>query len=340
MFLTIDPPPPKILIDGVEVSSLFLELTDSVGVQATSEQAPVRINGNYPLLPPPLLEKLLRNELDLVTGASGVVVAQRGEATDRAEQLPCGCDYSASDPVGRLEIEARLMRCRTEDLIKNGVIVKSVSGIHIGRSVVVAPTVILWPGVVLLGDTRLEQGVEVHAGAWLKDTTVGENTIIKPYCVCESATIGSDCAVGPMAHLRPDAHLHEDVKVGNFVEVKKSILESGVRASHLSYLGDATIGAKANIGAGTITCNYDGYGKHRTVIGEEVFIGSNSSLVAPITIGSKAVIGAGSTLSADVPAGALAVERANARILPGKGQVLQNRNKKRATTKKERGDNN
>jgi len=130
-----------------------------------------------------------------------------------------------------------------------------------------------------------------------------------------------------MAHLRPGTVLGERAKVGNFVETKKTTLGEGAKASHLTYLGDCTVGAGANIGAGTITCNYDGHGKHQTTIGQGAFIGSNTALVAPITVGDGAIVGAGSTLSADVADGALVIERAEARSLPGYADRLNARNK-------------
>ena len=167
-------------------------------------------------------------------------------------------------------------------------------------------------------------------GAVLHDTKVGRNTVVKPYSVCDSAEVGDDCYVGPSAHLRPGASLERDVKVGNFVEVKKSVLEEGVRAGHLTYIGDAHVGGRSNIGAGTITCNYDGHGKHRTEIGEGSFVGSNTALVAPIKIGRGVVIGAGSTISKDVPDDALVVERADERVLKGYAPRLHARNKELA----------
>lgn len=196
----------------------------------------------------------------------------------------------------------------------------------VDTTVIAEPGSTLWPDSVLLGSTLVEAGAEVRSGCWLQDTHVGAEAIIKPHSVCEGARIGPRSQVGPMAHLRPGAVLVGDNKVGNFVEMKKATLHEGAKASHLTYLGDAEIGANANIGAGTITCNYDGFRKHRTVIGERAFIGSNSALVAPIEIGAGAVVGAGSTLSRDVPEDALAVVRGDTRILKGKGKALNERN--------------
>lgn len=207
------------------------------------------------------------------------------------------------------------------------------------HAVVIEPTVVIgsgctvWPGVVLRGDTIIEAGAEIQAGAWLQDTTVGTNALIKPYSVCTGARIGPGVQVGPMAHLRPGTVLAEHSKVGNFVETKNAVLGPGAKASHLSYIGDAEVGANANIGAGTITCNYDGFSKHRTSIGEGAFIGSNTALVAPINVGEGAIIGAGSTLTADVPDQALTLARCRQRTFEGRAPLIRRRNKSRKEAK-------
>jgi bifunctional UDP-N-acetylglucosamine pyrophosphorylase/glucosamine-1-phosphate N-acetyltransferase len=152
--------------------------------------------------------------------------------------------------------------------------------------------------------------------------------------VCEGATIGAGTAVGPMAHLRPGAVLEADVRIGNFVEVKNTVVHRGTKANHLTYLGDAEIGPDANVGAGTITCNYDGFGKHRTTIGAGAFIGSNTALVAPVTVGDGAIVGAGSVITRDVPAGALAVTRAPQNVVPDKAAALNERNRLAAEASK------
>lgn len=221
-------------------------------------------------------------------------------------------------------------RRKVEALGRAGVVLFDPDRIWVEDCVEVAGGAVLWGGAVLRGRTRVAAGARIETGAVLVDTVVGERSVIKPYSVCEGAEIGPDCAVGPMAHLRPGAVLKVDVKVGNFVEVKNAVLERGVRTSHLTYLGDAHVGEAANVGAGTITCNYDGFGKYHTEIGAGAFIGSNSSLVAPVSIGAGAIVGAGSTLTRDVPADALAVERAEERILAGKAPALHARNRRKA----------
>ena len=169
---------------------------------------------------------------------------------------------------------------------------------------------VLEPGVVLAGGTRVGRGARIGAHAVLRDTQVAAGAVVKPSSVLDQAQVGQGAQVGPFSHLRPGTVLGAESRVGNFVEVKKSVLARGVKASHLSYLGDAEIGAGTNVGAGTITCNYDGYAKHPTIIGERAFIGSNTALVAPVTVGEGALVGAGSTITADVPPHALALGRA------------------------------
>ena len=162
---------------------------------------------------------------------------------------------------------------------------------------------------------ELADGVTIGANCIIKDSKIGENTVIKPNSVIDDAIVEADCSVGPFARLRPGTHLKKAVAIGNFVEVKKSTLGEGSKASHLAYLGDSTIGTSVNIGAGTITCNYDGVSKHETHIEDNVFVGSNTSLVAPVTIGKGSTIGAGSTITRDVECHVLAVGRGRQKII-------------------------
>ena len=163
--------------------------------------------------------------------------------------------------------------------------------------------------VVLEGSVRLGDGVRVGPGCRLRDVTVGDDAVIDAYSLLESCDIGPGCHVGPFARLRPGARLEAGARVGNFVEMKNATLGPGAKANHLTYLGDATVGARANIGAGTITCNYDGANKHQTHIGADAFIGSNSALVAPVVVGDHATIGAGTVLARDAPPGKLTLTR-------------------------------
>ena len=172
-------------------------------------------------------------------------------------------------------------------------------------------------GVELRGCTDVHSGAVIRRGCVLLDVRVEAGAVVKPYTVAEDAVIGAAANVGPFTHLRPGTRLDERTKVGNFVETKKAHLRAGAKASHLSYLGDCDIGAASNIGAGTITCNYDGKNKFRTVLGEGVFIGSDTQLVAPVNLGDGAYVGAGTTVTEDVPAGALAISRSPQRNIEG-----------------------
>ncbi|MDW3155656.1 DapH/DapD/GlmU-related protein, partial [Vibrio sp. 779(2023)] len=154
-------------------------------------------------------------------------------------------------------------------------------------------------------------------GCVLKDCEIDDNTIVRPYSVIEGATVGEECTVGPFTRLRPGAELRNDAHVGNFVEVKNARIGEGSKANHLTYLGDAEIGQRTNIGAGTITCNYDGANKFKTIIGNDVFVGSDSQLVAPVTIADGATIGAGTTLTKDVEEGELVITRVKERKITG-----------------------
>ena len=159
----------------------------------------------------------------------------------------------------------------------------------------------------------------MHIGAYsiIKDATIAHNASIKPYCHIDESSVGAAAQIGPYARLRPGAELANDVHIGNFVEVKKSQIGAFSKANHLAYIGDATIGERVNVGAGTITCNYDGVNKFRTVIEDDAFIGSDSQLIAPVTVGKGATLGAGTTLSKDAPAGQLTVSRAKQVSVPG-----------------------
>ena len=195
-----------------------------------------------------------------------------------------------------------------------------------GVTMIAPETVFLSADAVIERDVIIEPHVVIGPGCHL-----GEGSIIHAFSHLEGARLGACCIVGPYARLRPGTDAGDGVKIGNFVEVKKSRLGDGAKANHLTYLGDAEVGAAANIGAGTITCNYDGFGKYRTLIGDGAFIGSNSSLVAPVSIGAGAIIGAGSTITDDVAADSIAVSRAEERQLKGAAEKF--RDKRRATNK-------
>jgi bifunctional UDP-N-acetylglucosamine pyrophosphorylase/glucosamine-1-phosphate N-acetyltransferase len=162
---------------------------------------------------------------------------------------------------------------------------------------------------VFEGEVTLGDGVRIEANNVIRDSKLGAGVVVHPNCHIESAVAGDECEIGPFSRLRPGAELAANVKVGNFVEIKKSRVAAGSKVNHLTYIGDSEIGVNVNVGAGTITCNYDGANKHQTKIGDGVFIGSSVNLVAPVEVGSGATIGAGSTITKDVPAGQLTLER-------------------------------
>jgi bifunctional UDP-N-acetylglucosamine pyrophosphorylase/glucosamine-1-phosphate N-acetyltransferase len=180
----------------------------------------------------------------------------------------------------------------------------------IDAEVEVAADTVIEPFVQLLGRTRIGTDCLIRSYSVIENCTVGDKVLIRQSCILTDSSVAEGAKIGPFAHLRPGSEIGEDAHVGNFVETKKARLGKGAKANHLSYIGDAEVGEKTNIGAGVITCNYDGVHKHMTRIGKGVFVGSDSTLVAPVTIEDGAYIGAGSCITKDVPAGALAVARA------------------------------
>ncbi|HXW54054.1 MAG TPA: bifunctional UDP-N-acetylglucosamine diphosphorylase/glucosamine-1-phosphate N-acetyltransferase GlmU [Myxococcota bacterium] len=182
---------------------------------------------------------------------------------------------------------------------------------YIEERVKLSKDVVIYPGAYLSGETHVGEGVIIENGAIIKDTVIENYAHIFPYTLCDQAYVGERCKIGPFARLRPEARLENDVRVGNFVEIKRSRLKEGAKANHLAYIGDAELGANSNIGAGAITCNFDGRNKHRTVIGEGAFIGSNVTLIAPLAIGDHAFVAGGSTIDREVPEATLAIGRAH-----------------------------
>jgi len=214
-------------------------------------------------------------------------------------------------------VEAEIQRRVVEKLMADGVTFRNPNTVVIDSTVKIGADTVVYPFVTLEGTTSIGEGCVVEPGVHLINVTVGDDVHLKTGTVAESATIEDEASVGPYAHLRPGTKLGKHVKVGNFVETKKAVFGEGAKASHLSYIGDADIGADVNIGAGTITCNYDGVNKHKTVLEDGVFIGSDSQLVAPVRVGKGAFVGAGSTITKDVPADALALSRTQQRNIEG-----------------------
>ncbi len=210
----------------------------------------------------------------------------------------------------QLAYAGHLLRQRINNrLMRDGVTLVDPERTYIDAGVVIGPDTEIWPGCVLQGRTVIGRGCLLESNVQVCDCTVGDRSHLKSGSVLEGAVLHAGVAVGPMAHLRPGTVLHDEVKIGNFVETKKAVLGVGSKASHLTYLGDAEIGRDVNVGCGTITCNYDGVNKHRTVIGDRVFVGSDVQLVAPVTVGDGALIAAGTTVTRDVPPDSLAIAR-------------------------------
>jgi bifunctional UDP-N-acetylglucosamine pyrophosphorylase/glucosamine-1-phosphate N-acetyltransferase len=206
---------------------------------------------------------------------------------------------------------------KNSELMAGGVTIEDPATTYIDDDVQVGIDTVIHPAVSLERGTVIGAGCEIHSGTRIVNSTVGDRTIVLNHCVINNASIAEDVSIGPFAHLRYDVSIGAGAKVGNFVELKKTVLGSKSKAMHLSYLGDAEIGRNVNIGAGTITCNYDGTSKHATTIGDGAFVGSDSQLIAPVTVGNDAYIGTGTLVREDVPPGALAVSAGKQRNIEG-----------------------
>ena len=214
-----------------------------------------------------------------------------------------------NDRVDLAAVEAAARRRINEELMRAGVTFVAPASTYIDADIPVGRDSWFGPGVILRGRTSIGERCRIDAGSVLTDVAVAADVHLKPYTIASESTIGPRAEIGPFTHLRPKTQIDDDARVGNFVETKKAHIMAGAKANHLSYLGDVSVGAKANIGAGTITCNYDGFAKHQTTIEAGAFIGSDSQLVAPVTVGRDAYVGSGTTVTKDVPRGALALSR-------------------------------
>lgn len=222
-----------------------------------------------------------------------------------------------NDRVQLAELEAAFRRIRAHELMLLGATIADPARFDARGSVTVGQDVFIDVNVVLEGEIRLGDGVRIGPNCVLRDTAVGAGTEVFANCVIDRAEIGADCRVGPFARIRPGTALQRQVHIGNFVEVKNSRIGEGSKSNHLTYLGDAVVGKGVNVGAGTVTCNYDGANKSQTHIDDGAFIGSGSMLVAPVRIGAGATIGAGSTITKDAPEGQLTLERSRQTSVPG-----------------------
>jgi len=207
------------------------------------------------------------------------------------------------------EVSRLVRQKKNEELMAAGVTFIDPATTYVDPEAEIAADTVLHPGVVIEGRTRIGAACEIQAYVRISDSEIGDRVTINSFCLISGAQVAAGAALGPFAHLRPGTTVGEKAKIGNFVELKNTSFGPRSKANHLSYLGDATVGADVNVGAGTITCNYDGVNKHRTVIEDGAFIGSDSQLVAPVTVGKGAYVGAGSSIVADVPAGALGIAR-------------------------------
>jgi bifunctional UDP-N-acetylglucosamine pyrophosphorylase/glucosamine-1-phosphate N-acetyltransferase len=214
-------------------------------------------------------------------------------------------------------LDATLRLKTANRLMAEGVTIFRPETCVIDADVEVAADTVIEPFVQLLGRTRIGGNCLVRSYSVIENCTLADRVLVRQSCILTDSTVGAGAKIGPFAHLRPASEIGEDAHVGNFVETKKTKLGKGAKANHLSYLGDAEVGAGSNIGAGTITCNYDGVNKHRTLIGKDAFIGSDSTLVAPVTVGDEAYVGAGSCITKNVPDGALAVARSRQVVKEG-----------------------
>lgn len=222
-----------------------------------------------------------------------------------------------NDRLQLAQLERVYQRQQADELLRQGVSLADPSRIDIRGNLIVGNDVVIDVGCVFEGEVTLENGVHIGPYSVIKNSHLGVNTVVEAFCHIDQAHTQSACTIGPYARLRPGAELHNQAKVGNFCEVKKSVVGEGSKVNHLTYIGDAEIGKNANIGAGTITCNYDGVNKFKTEIGDNAFIGSNSALVAPVKVGANATVGAGSTVTKDVEAEQLAVARGKQRNIDG-----------------------
>jgi bifunctional UDP-N-acetylglucosamine pyrophosphorylase/glucosamine-1-phosphate N-acetyltransferase len=272
-------------------------------------------------------------------------------AKDKGFKVDAFCIGSEDELMGvnnqeDLEKVRRIMRERIiNGWLNKGVNFMDTDSVFIAPNVKIGKGTQIYPNVCLEGNTRVGSGCTIYPHVRILDSTIDDEAIIKDFTLIEGSVVKKRASVGPFARIRPGSQIGEEARIGNFVEVKKSVIGSGTKAGHLSYLGDAKIGNNVNIGAGTITCNYDGHKKYITVIEDDVFVGSDSQLIAPVTIGRGAFIGAGSTITKDVSSMALAISRVEQRNIKGwvtkiKAKTKSEKNKEQRAKSRERSGKN
>src|SRR6266705_2535649 len=254
-------------------------------------------------------EVYLTDAIAAMSGKGETVLAE--VAADSREVL--GCNTRAD----LAEVDCIFRERKRNALMDDGVTIQLPETVLIDPDVTAGEDTIIEPGVQLLGKTKIGAHCTVRTGSVLTDAILGDHVTVEPHCVVAESRLDDGVIIGPFARLRPNNHLKAGARIGNFVELKKSTIGEGTKAMHLSYLGDAKIGTKSNIGAGTITCNYDGFHKHPTSIGNKVFIGSDATLVAPVRVGDGAYIAAGSTITENVPSHGLGIARGRQINKPG-----------------------
>ncbi len=254
------------------------------------------------------------------------LLRKRGRVVDTMTVSDADEIRGINSRVDLAEVNRMARQRKNAHLMAAGVTLEDPATTYIDRAVNIGGDTIVHPHVSLEGLTRIGEGCEIHSGVRIIDSRIGDRVTIFNHCVIRDASVQSDASIGPFAHLRPEVSVGVHAKVGNFVEMKKTSLGRGSKSMHLSYLGDAVIGADVNIGAGTITCNYDGSTKQTTTIEDGVFIGSDTQLIAPVTVGKSAYVGTGTTIRENVPPGALAVSAGKQRNI--ENWVEKRKNKK------------
>ncbi|MDO8414560.1 MAG: bifunctional UDP-N-acetylglucosamine diphosphorylase/glucosamine-1-phosphate N-acetyltransferase GlmU [Gallionellaceae bacterium] len=309
----------RIVRDAANNVSCIVEEKDATAGQRTIQE----VNTGILAVPTHLLRswvgKLTDNNAQgeyYLTDIVAMAVAQ-GVAVQAVQPAQAWEVMGINSKVQLAELERIWQQEQAQQLLMQGVTLADPARLDVRGKLVCGRDVEIDVGCIFEGEVTLGDNVRVGAYSVIRDARIGAATHIEPYTHINQADIGEHCHIGPYARLRPGSKLHNEVHIGNFVEVKNSEIAHGSKANHLSYIGDSSVGSRVNIGAGTITCNYDGANKHRTVIEDDVFIGSNTQLVAPVKVGRGATIGAGSTITKDAPEKELTLSRAKQMTVPG-----------------------
>jgi len=306
----------------IREGDLLTKIVEQKDASAAERQVLEINTGIYAFTAPYLFETLARVGCDNAQGEyylTDVVAATRAAGHKVGAVLLADAEEALgiNDRQQLAVAEAAMRRRINRQHMLAGVSLPDPEATYIDVAVRIGLDTTVFPGAHLRGETVIGSNCLIEPGAVITDSLIGDRVHVKPGTVMAEAQIGTDCALGPMAHLRPGTVLAGDNKLGNFVETKKAALAAKAQASHLTYIGDAEVGQNVNIGCGTITCNYDGVNKHRTIIEDDVFVGSDTQFIAPVRIGRNSLIGAGSTITKDVPADSLALSRAEQKTIKG-----------------------